>query len=41
MVLLGIIGVADISERLVESKLLKWLQSGAASQCGDWHFAGT
>jgi hypothetical protein len=43
MVLLGIMvsqsmslligGVADADERLVESKLLEWLQSGAASWC--------
>jgi hypothetical protein len=28
-------GVADTGERLVESKLLEWLQSGAASWCGN------
>jgi hypothetical protein len=27
-------GVADADERLVESKLLEWLRSGAASWCG-------
>jgi hypothetical protein len=27
-------GVADTGERLVESKLLEWLRSGAASWCG-------
>jgi hypothetical protein len=45
MVLLGIMvsqsilllvgGVADTGERLVESKLLEWLRSGAASWVGD------
>jgi hypothetical protein len=44
MVLLGIMvfqsmlllvgGVADADKRLVESKLLKWLRSGATSWCG-------
>jgi hypothetical protein len=28
-------GVADVGKRLVESKLLKWLQCGAVSWCGD------
>jgi hypothetical protein len=28
-------GVADVGERLVESKLLKWLQSGVASRLGN------
>jgi hypothetical protein len=27
-------GVADAGERLVESKMLEWLRSGAASWCG-------
>jgi hypothetical protein len=45
MVLLGIMfshsmsllvgGVADTSERLVESKLLEWFQSGVVSCCSD------
>jgi hypothetical protein len=29
-----IVGVVDADERLVESKLLEWLRSGAASWCG-------